>query len=52
MDLVDDPGLGDRQQIIAPLEIPGMLGKPLSTEVGLGESVSLDHGPHKQEDQE
>ena len=44
--------LREVQKVVVAGEIPGMVGKPLGAEVGLPETVPLDHRPHGSVQQE
>ena len=42
----DDPGLGDRKNVVVASEIPGPILEPGATECGFIQVVHLDHGAH------
>ena len=46
MDVGDDPGPGDRQQVVVALQVRGMVGEPPAPEISFFELVLLDHGAH------
>ncbi len=46
MDAGDDPGPGDRQQVVVALQVRGMVGETLAPVTGLVQVVGLDHGAH------
>src|SRR5690606_22971784 len=46
VDLIDDVGPHQRQQLVVALEVLAMFGETLPAEVGFAELVSLDHGAH------
>ncbi len=46
MDLGDDAGTRERQEIVVAAEILGVGAQPLAPEVRLIQGVGLDHRPH------
>ncbi len=47
MNLADELGLGQRQQVVVALLVAAVVGEPLAAVVGLGQAVGLDHRPHR-----
>ena len=46
MDILDDIGPGERQQIVVAGQVLMPVGKPLTSEVRLGKFERLDHRAH------
>ena len=47
MDVADDVGLGQRQDVGVALEVVAVVGERLAAVVGLAELVPLDQGAHR-----
>ena len=47
MDLADDLGLGQREDVGVAAEVVAVVGERLAAVVGLAELVPLDQGPHR-----
>ena len=47
VDLADDVGPHQRQQLVVALEVLVMVLEAIAAEVGLGQLVALDHGAHR-----
>ena len=46
VDLLDDLRPGQREDVVAPLEVAGMVPEPPAAEPRLVQAPGLDHGPH------
>ena len=46
MDVADDPGLRQRQQVVIALEVAAERREALAAVAGFVEPVALDHGAH------
>jgi hypothetical protein len=46
VDGLDDPRLGQRQEVAVAPQVAGPVGEPLAAVVPLGQAVGLDHRPH------
>jgi hypothetical protein len=46
MDLPNDVGARQNQQVVVTLEVTGPVREPLAAEIRLLEPVALDHGSH------
>src|SRR5258705_12489469 len=47
MNLANDVGARQDEQVVVPPQVARMLAKPLTAEVSLRQLVPLDHGPHR-----
>ena len=47
MDVEDDVGPRQHEQVVVALQIARMVREALAAEIGLSELVALDHRPHR-----
>ncbi len=52
MDVPDDIGSRQGQQIVVALQVARVVAKPLTAEIRLGEAVALNHCPHRAVEEE
>ena len=52
MDLADDVGPGERQQVVVALQVVVVIGQQRAAEVGFVQPITLDHRTHRAVDEQ